>query len=231
MTEQSKLKPLPGPSKRIQLKYAKEMVKFNQVKTSFPKAESVLSAKELNLLHILETRSEPNNGDTKICDKSLGTILQRSRQQICRYLRKLEDLGFIARLSIKRKSKKSGGVYTDRTFRCRRILLKNRFDWKRDLGWKTDNRPRFKKEFAFDETTDKRVHLKWTLPWGAEIMIAKTRKVMKSAWEWYPELCKMNLLDSRQQKLLQTLRNMKEIDPNHIEATLIMGKRFATEHN
>ncbi len=206
-------------------KLEKKYKVFNSVRTSFPSVKK-LSDKERELLYILECRSEPNNGDTKINNDILCKLLDRSRQQIDRYLKKLEQLGFVARLSIAYKSLKNGKFYRDRTIRCRRIFLKSRFSFKRNLNWKIDNRPDFDSTTAFDESTGSSLSIKW-LVGAREILEFSNGKTVKSPWTWLGDLFNMGLLCAKQQDMYIDLKEKKEIDYKHPVASKILGMKFS----
>jgi len=207
------------------LKFQKAFIKFNTIRTKFP-STTVLSEKERELLHILETRSEGNNGDTKIRDSNLQELIGKSRQTISRYLRKLEDLGYINRLSIPLKFKgdhPTMKVWKDRTIRCLRILLKNRFKWERDLKWKRDFRPDFDLGAAFDISTGRKLNIKWILDVGTVVTLMGEE--IRAAWDWMPGLCQMGLLDPEQQAMFEDLRDKIEVNHEDPEATAVLGMK------
>jgi DNA-binding Lrp family transcriptional regulator len=105
------------------------------------------------VLHLLECRSYNNNGDTKIFDSKISTILNISVRTVQRVMLKLEQMGFITRITEhffdnKRCQTHRNGFYSDRVIRCNRIFLvyRCRPKTKEELGWKRDIRPKIATE-------------------------------------------------------------------------------------
>lgn len=216
--------------------FTRQVIKFNSTNTKLPDINDVLNSTQKACLKFLELRSTPNNGDTKIYNSQLMEFLGVSKSTIERILKKLEDYGFIARLTIKRKDYKTGGCKADRVIRCRRVMLRSRLNVlsRKALKWKTDIRPKFKLYKCIDEATGKVVHDKWFLNFGQKGRDAQTGEELKMAWETPFELERMGLWDGFKKSIIETyydLMNLKQVDPNHKQANLIMGKRFATEYH
>ena len=211
---------------KISTKYERDCRRFNQVRTDFCSTNR-LKPKERELLYLLETRSECNNGDTKINNEVISQIIGRSRQAIDRYFKVLEDLGFITRLSVALTYVKHGTrkVWKDRVIRCRRIFLKNRFKPKtqEELKWKRDHRPPFDIFKAKDEATNQIISGVWLLPAGASIRHDGVEYLPK--WECYLDLYQMGLLDPEQASMYERLKDLKEIDHENPEASLVLGKK------
>ena len=118
------------------LKKIKEKIfKFNSVRTQWNRPEDHLDKAELFVLEFLEGRSYPNNGDTKIYNNQISEILQiaklkSSKASVERILKKLEDFGYIVRFTIKNFVRSRGHPLSHRIIRCRRILLRERFNVK-----------------------------------------------------------------------------------------------------
>ena len=211
---------------KISTKYERDCRRFNQVRTQFCSTNR-LRPKERELLHLLETRSECNNGDTKINNETIGKVIGRSRQAIDRYFKVLEDLGFITRLSVAFTYVKDGVVkiWKDRIIRCRRIFLKNRFKPKtqEELKWKRDHRPPFNIFKAKDEATNRIIDGTWALPAGFKIRKDGVEYTPK--WECYLDLYQMGLLDTEQASMYEHLKDLKETDHENPEASLILGMK------
>jgi len=211
---------------KISTKLEKAYKHFNLVRTSFPSTDT-LKDKERKLLHILETRSELNNGDTKVNNETLGKLLNPdhpvSRQTITRYLKKLEDLGYIARLTVPYKKFKD--FVCDRTIRCRRILLKHRFKWKEKTKWKKDFRPPFILSNSVDESTGKIINVNWTM--DAKTKMRSAGKIIfRAAWDSFQDLFNAGLLDPDQQDFYCKWKDIKETDDTNIMASLLLGKGY-----
>lgn len=99
------------------------------------------------LLQCLEIRAEENRGDTKFYDQAAADILGVSKRQINRYIKLLIDRNLIGTCNQKLRTP-SGGLKTDRTFRCWRVVIKYRFLVRSKPLWKRDTRPKMSPNFA-----------------------------------------------------------------------------------
>ncbi|NBP13497.1 winged helix-turn-helix transcriptional regulator [bacterium] len=123
--------------------------KFLSMKESFID-EKELHYKSKMILHLLEIRSYNNNGDVKFNDQKIAEILNLSLRTVQRHVKKLEELGFISRITkryydIKKvKTSNKQGFYSDRIIRCFRIFLANHCEQKtkESMKWKNDFRPK-----------------------------------------------------------------------------------------
>lgn len=114
------------------------------------KDEKELPAKSKTILHLLEVRSYSNNGDVKFNDKSIAEVLNYSLRTVQRHIKKLEESGFISRItkhyynSEQVKNSNRQGFYSDRIIRCFRIFLANHCEEvpNEKIGWKNDFRPK-----------------------------------------------------------------------------------------
>jgi DNA-binding MarR family transcriptional regulator len=204
-------------------KYLKKVIKFNEVSTEF-KSTSDISENKRKLLHILETRSENNNGDTKITTTRLAEVFKVCTKTIQRWLKYLEDNGYIRRLTIPYKSSVNAKCYADRTIRCLRIFLKKRLNFKPDLKWKRDYRPDFDLPATKDISTGRPPAFKWYMPAGSSVMSAG--KTIKAAWSATYELFKMNIIDPEQEDMLTHVTEAYEIGSEDPFVVAVLGKRF-----
>jgi len=126
--------------------------KFLSMKEEFVD-ENKLHYKSKMILHLLEIRSYNNNGDVKFNDQKIAEILSLSLRTVQRHVKKLEELGFIARITKryydinKVKTSNRQGFYSDRIIRCFRIFLANHCEEKskESMKWKNDFRPEINK--------------------------------------------------------------------------------------
>lgn len=208
----------------IKEKYHNDLLRFNAVRTSFS-STSKLKKGPRKLLHVLETRSEVNNGDTKIRDSVLAEILSVSKSTITRYMKILVDFGYIARLTIKYKSSRDSLCYADRVIRCRRILLRNRMSVKENPNWTRDYRLPFKKSQAYDESTGTVCHPKWKMNLPVPIN-TPVYGVIQEAWSTFVDLFRMDLMDADQTEMSRKLNENRTSDM----ARLVLGtKCFSKE--
>ena len=122
--------------------------KVHNIPLTFIPPEQI-TKRENQLLEILEPRSWHNNGDTKIYNTLLVKITKWSLRTLERVLHSLETKRLISRLLTrgydnKRLRANKGPFYTLRTIRCWRVaqIKHYRFLSTKELGWKTDNRPK-----------------------------------------------------------------------------------------
>lgn len=205
-------------------KYLKKVIKFSEVNTEFKPTEE-MDDKKRKLLHILETRSEDNNGDTKITTSRLAEVFKVCNKTIQRWLKYLEDNGYIRRFTVPYKSSVNSKCYADRTIRCLRVFLKKRMKFKPDLKWKRDYRPEFCLPTSVDISTGRSPALKWHIPAGSEIK-SSTGEIFRAAWEATYELFRMNIIDPEQEDMLIHVKEAYEIGSEDPFVVAVLGKRF-----
>lgn len=204
-------------------KLQEKVKKFNVVNTKFKPTDD-LNPKIKKLLHVLETRAEHiQSGDTKITDKRLADLFEVTRKTISRWLKTLESMGYITRLSIQYKSDKDSKVYSDRTIRCLRIFLKMRFRFKEKLGWKVDYRPKFRFEHSIDLSTGQTPDYEWfttsrgTASRGTQVFEYAPR------WENELDLLRMDILDAEQRELMRELVDRYESGREDKMTSIVLG--------
>lgn len=205
-------------------KILKKISKFNEVNTKFNPTDA-MNKKRKELLHFLEIRSDQNNGDTKINTSRLAEYFKVCTKTIQRWLKYLEDNGYIRRFTIPYKSVINSKCYADRTIRCLRIFLKKRLNFKSDLGWKADFRPEYDYLTSIDTSTGKLPDYQWTMPSGSEIKTS-FGEILKSVWTATYELFQMNIIDPEQEDMLSSVTEAYEIGSEDPFVMAILGKRF-----
>lgn len=203
---------------------------FNAVQTKFQPTDKLKKGPR-RLLHILETRSSPNNGDTKINTKRLMEIIGKSKATVDRWLKLLKTMGYIAVYTTKYKSNINGKVYSDRTFRCRRIFLRFRFHpkTKKELQWKRDNRPEFVRANCLDLSTGKPCDFAWKIDPSSTFYYPNTMKKIKNKWETDIDLWRMGIIDPEQSTMLRNFMEMHEVGSEDKLMRLVLGTKHSLE--
>ena len=153
-------------------KYQAQIKRFNTIRTKFHNTDKLKEGPK-QLLYILETRSEQNNGDTKIRNNTLSKLLNKCTRTISRWFDILEAGGYIRRLTIKYKSSIDFGCYSDRSIRCLRVLLKRKIKPIPEDIFKHDFRPKFDQFNIIDEVTGTKVDPRWMLDPGFKAKLAE----------------------------------------------------------
>jgi DNA-binding MarR family transcriptional regulator len=210
--------------KKAKTKKLQEKVKkFNVVNTKFKSTDN-LNPKIKKLLHALETRAEHiQSGDTKICDRRLADLFEVTRKTISRWLKTLEEMGYIRRLSIQYKSNKDSKVYSDRTIRCLRIFLKMRFRFKETLKWKVDYRPEFKLQDSIDLSTGEMPDFQWYVTSRGSGTKGGKEFTYAPKWETELDLLRMDILDVEQRDMMRELVDRYESGREDKMTSIVLG--------
>ena len=204
-------------------KLQEKVKKFNVVNTKFKSTDN-LNPKIKTLLHVLETRAEHiQSGDTKITDKRLAELFEVTRKTISRWLKTLEELGYITRLSIQYKSNKDSTVYSDRTIRCLRIFLKLRFRFKEKIGWKVDYRPQFRFDQCVDISTGRKPDYQWYTTSSGTVSRDGQAFNYSPKWDNELDLLRMDILDVEQRELMRELVDRYESGREDKMTSIVLG--------
>lgn len=204
-------------------KLQEKVKKFNVVNTKFKSTDS-LNPKIKKLLHVLETRSEHSqSGDTKIHDRRLAELFEVTRKTISRWLKTLEEMGYITRLSVQYKSNKDNKVYSDRTIRCLRIFLKLRFRFKEKINWKVDYRPKFRFEHSIDLSTGDTPDYEWFTTSSGSAVKGGRMFDFAPRWEGELDLLRMNILDVEQRDMIRELVDRYESGREDKMTSIVLG--------
>ena len=97
-----------------------------------------LTKTQLDVLYILESRSREYYGETKMYNKRIAKVINRSLSTIEKTINVLENFGFISTYST--RYFKDGRFYTDRIIRCKRVWIESQCRVAKDV-WKYCRRP------------------------------------------------------------------------------------------
>lgn len=118
----------------------RKSLEYHGIPADLPQDErKALNKTQLEVLYILENRSRQFYGETKIYNRIIAELVNRSVSTVEKAIKKLEDLKFISCYTVRYFRK--GQIYSDRLIRCKRVWFDFQLKVARPNSWRYCRRP------------------------------------------------------------------------------------------